>query len=80
MSGKLTIAALAVVLAGCSDPTAWNRAASEHACTVQQMEKAQAETMFCKKDGGYTAQYCYQTAIQRNCTPLAARTHKETQA
>ena len=58
----------ALVLAGC-DEVSWDHAAARHTCTQPQMAKAEQETLFCKKEGGYMGAYCYQTAIQRNCTP-----------
>lgn len=36
-------------------------------CSKDQMAKAESETTFCKNLNGYTSNYCYQTAIARNC-------------
>lgn len=65
---KVALLILLAALAGCQVET-WSDAAGRYQCTEPQMQKASAETLFCKKEGGYSASYCYSTAIMRNCTP-----------
>jgi len=56
------------LLVGCDARQHWSNAPSTHTCTVEQMTKAQSEALWCKSNTGYTGEYCYSTAIFRNCT------------
>lgn len=62
---------LCVAIAGCGQPAEWTEAASKHACTDDQMKKAQQEALWCKENTTYLPTYCYSTAIMRNCTKKA---------
>lgn len=65
----------AIMLAGCGERGShWNSAAFEYTCDSPQMAKAQTEALWCKENTDYRAEYCYGSAIMRNCT---VRTEKE---
>jgi hypothetical protein len=58
----------AVMLAGCDvTPGSWNEAPETHVCSEEQMKKVEAETMWCRINTSYLSEYCYGTAIIRNC-------------
>jgi len=61
-------ASLLTAVFGCTAYDDWNSAAKTHRCTEAQMNKAQAEADWCKKNTDYLSTYCYGTAIVRNCT------------
>jgi hypothetical protein len=58
-----------ILLTGCAPQDEWMGAAERYQCTESQMQKANAETLFCKKEADYSAAYCYSAAIMRNCEP-----------
>ena len=65
---KLFTVLLLLVLMGCEPQSrAWESALTTHVCTKEQMEKAQAEAVFCGNNTSYLTTYCYGTAIIRNC-------------
>lgn len=65
--GNIAIVIAVVVLAGCEDPSSWRYAPQNRACTAEQMQKAQAEALWCKTNTDFLDTYCYGAAIMRNC-------------
>ena len=72
------VVALAALLAGCTgatsppDPNDWRNWPALHACSPEQMARAQTETAWCSKNTGYFSEYCYAAAIERICPKLSA--------
>lgn len=58
---------LVLLLGGCSPQTDWQSAPWTHKCDSEQMAKVEKETMFCADTKAYLPNYCYGTAIIRNC-------------
>jgi hypothetical protein len=61
----------ALIFQGCDFSDHWSRAPERYACTAEQMSKVEAETIFCKGETNYNSEYCYGTAITRNCVRKA---------
>lgn len=63
---------VALLLAGCeAQKQPWETALETRTCTAEEMTRVQSETLFCTTKTGYFSDYCYGTAILRNCpTPM----------
>lgn len=70
MGTALAILVLCMVL-GC-DAAGPDVAATRYQCTSPEMQKAEVETRFCSKEGGFIQSFCYTAAIARNCQPRKA--------
>lgn len=42
-------------------------ALATHVCSVEEMKRVESETLFCSQKTTYRNNYCYETAIKRNC-------------
>lgn len=62
----LIFAVAMCLLFGC-EGSDWPTAAETHTCSDAQMEKAQREAAWCNNNTDYFKEYCYQSAILRNC-------------
>ena len=59
---------LVVYSSGCSMfQTSWQKAPYTHRCTVEEMNRVDAETKHCVSVSGYTSDFCYGAAIARIC-------------
>jgi hypothetical protein len=45
----------------------WQAAPRQYVCTTEQMVKAESEADWCNKHTSFFSEYCYGTAIMRNC-------------
>ena len=61
------------LLSGC-DSKNWPGAAETHTCSDEQMEKAQRDAAWCINNTDYLNEYCYQSAILRNCVAALEET------
>ena len=61
---RLTAMLVTLLVAGCADPYVPTK---HNVCTEEQMDKAQREAAWCAANGGFTKDFCYSSAIQRNC-------------
>ena len=61
---KLALLLITLLVAGCTDPYA---PVKNSICTEEQMGKVQREAAWCAANGGFTKDFCYSSAIQRNC-------------
>lgn len=54
-----------VLLVGCD--TRWRDAPFTHTCTADQMTIVEKQTAYCKTNTGFNGEFCYGSAIMRNC-------------
>jgi len=47
----------------------WEGASKYYKCTKEQMEKVEHEAKWCVDNTNYISNYCYGSAIMRNCEP-----------
>lgn len=48
----------------------WEAAPRTHACTDEQMKKVERESSWCTENTGWIKNYCYGSAIIRNCEKM----------
>ena len=61
---RLATVLVALLVAGCDMP---NVSLHNSVCTEEQMDKAQREAAWCAANAGFVKDFCYSSAIQRNC-------------
>jgi hypothetical protein len=75
---KYIIIILAVVLISCDDikqpEPDWRLAPTIYKCTQEEMAKVEHEAKWCNDNTDYIDEYCYGSAIIRNCTKQEIKT------
>lgn len=69
---KILASILLLAITGCAQPDnpEWMTAPTNYKCTTEQAKQVDYETRTCESTGGwsgYSGQYCYGSAIIRNC-------------
>ena len=82
MMKKIILITLLLILAGCNDSkddehkpvpvevSDWNMAPRVYKCTDVEIIKVHMEAEWCNEHTSYFRNYCYGTAMIRNCTKM----------
>jgi hypothetical protein len=59
-----------LIISGCDSKIEWRDAPKEYKCTNEQMKKVEKESIWCTKNTDYFKEFCYGSAILRNCEKI----------
>lgn len=72
---KLAVLIVATLLCSCASPyDAWQTAPVDRHCTLEQAKQVDFETRTCSAAGGNFGNYCFGSALVRNCSLHVADT------